>query len=307
MTRKVTVLGSLNADTIMHIGRLPKQGETMAMHNATTAPGGKGANQAVAAARMGAITQFVGAVGNDQNGDMMIKALNENNIQIDNVKRCDDVSTGSAYIMLEDDGNNTILIDGGANQSLTLKDIENAKDAIVNADILVAQFETPLEVTLSAFELAKENNVFTILNPAPAKSNIPAKLLSLTDLIVPNETESEIITGIAVTDEESMKQNAKKFRELGVPNLIITVGARGAYYNTSKGAGFVPAFKVSAVDTTAAGDTFIGTLSSQIELDLNNIEDAIKFSNKSSSITVQGAGALPSIPTLKEVKDSFNN
>lgn len=306
MTRKVTVLGSLNADTIMHIDRLPKQGETMAMHDATTAPGGKGANQAIAAARMDAATTFVGAVGNDQNGQMLLDAMATDNVDIANIKTHQEIGTGSAFIMLEKDGNNTILIHGGANQSLSIEDIESAKDAIINCDVLVAQFETPLAVTLKAFELAKQNGVFTILNPAPAKTDIQPELLSLTDLIVPNETEAETISGIAVTDEASMADNARKFRELGVPNLIITVGARGAYFSTVNGAGFVPAFKVNAIDTTAAGDTFIGTLASQLKLDLSNIAEAIRFSNRASSITVQGAGALPSIPKLAQVQAAFD-
>lgn len=302
MTRKVTVLGSLNADTIMHIDRLPKQGETMAMHDATTAPGGKGANQAIAAARMNAVTTFVGAVGNDQNGQMMLDAMTADNVDITNIKTHTEIGTGSAFIMLEKDGSNTILIHGGANKSLSVADVQSAQDAIINCDVLVAQFETPLDVTLKAFEMAKQNGVFTILNPAPAKTDIQPELLGLTDLIVPNETEAEIISGIAVTDEASMEANTRKFRELGVQNLIITVGARGAYYSTVNGAGFVPAFKVNAIDTTAAGDTFIGTLASQLELDLSNIDDAIKFSNRASSITVQGAGALPSIPKLAQVQ-----
>lgn len=305
MTRKVTVLGSLNADAILHISRLPKQGETMAMNNATTAPGGKGANQAVAAARMGAQTKFVGAVGQDQNGEMMLAAMQENAVDIEHVQKLANIGTGSAYILLEEDGNNTILIHGGANQALTVADAENASEAIFAADVLVAQFETPLEVTLKAFEIAKQNGVFTILNPAPAKQDIPTELLELTDLIIPNETEAEIITGIAVTDDASMEENARKFRELGVQNLIITVGARGAYYSTINGAGFVPAFKVNAVDTTAAGDTFIGTLASQLELDLSNVIEAIRFSNRASSITVQGAGALPSIPNFEQVKNAL--
>lgn len=302
MTRKITVLGSLNADTIMHIDRLPKQGETMAMYDATTAPGGKGANQAIAAARMNAATTFVGAVGNDQNGQMMLDAMKADNVDITNIKTHAEIGTGSAFIMLEKDGSNTILIHGGANQSLSVADVQSAEDAIINCDVLVAQFETPLEVTLKAFEMAKQNGVFTILNPAPAKTDIQPELLGLTDLIVPNETEAETISGIAVTDEASMEANARKFRELGVQNLIITVGARGAYYSTVNGAGFVPAFKVNAIDTTAAGDTFIGTLASQLELNLSNIGDAVKFSNRASSITVQGAGALPSIPKLAQVQ-----
>lgn len=305
MTRKITVLGSLNADTILHISRLPKQGETMAMNNASTAPGGKGANQAVAAARMGAQTKFVGAVGQDQNGEMMLATLQANVVDSTHVQKLANIGTGSAYILLEEDGNNTILIHGGANQALTVSDAQNASEAIAAADVLVAQFETPLEVTLKAFEIAKQNGVFTILNPAPAKQGIPTELLELTDLIIPNETEAEIITGIAVSDDASMEENARKFRELGVQNLIITVGARGAYYSTINGAGFVPAFKVDAVDTTAAGDTFIGTLASQLELDLSNVIEAIRFSNRASSITVQGPGALPSIPNLEQVKQAL--
>ncbi|QBO36557.1 ribokinase [Periweissella cryptocerci] len=301
MEKKVVVLGSLNVDSILHINHLPKQGETMAMNDTTVAPGGKGANQAVAAKRMGAQTSFIGAVGDDQNGAMMLSALTNDQVDTKHVTVMNGISTGAAYILLEEDGNNTILINGGTNQQLTEAHIEAAREVIENADVLITQFETPMATAIAAFKIAKDAGVLTILNPAPAAANIPGELMMLTDIIIPNETESEIITDIEVTDEASMVASANILQSLGVENVIITVGARGAFYQTTKGHGFVDAFKVNAVDTTAAGDSFIGSLAANLDHDLANLAEAIRVSNKTSSLAVQGAGALPSIPTREQV------
>lgn len=304
MTNKVVVLGSLNVDTTLHIDQIPKPGETISAKSKTNSAGGKGANQAVAAARSGAQTSFIGQVGDDSNGIFMIDALKLDGINTDHVGINQVDGTGSAVILLDSQGQNSIMVYGGANQAMKTEVIADSQALIKSADILISEFETPQEVTYEAFKLAKQHGVTTILNPAPA-SKIIYGLLEVTDLIVPNETESATLTGIEVNDTDSMDQNAAKFSEMGIDNLIITVGDRGAYYHTSSDSGFVPAFKVKAKDTTAAGDTFIGAFSSQINEDLSNIEAALVYAQKASSITVQRLGALPSIPTAEEIKAEY--
>lgn len=300
MSNKVTVVGSLNVDTTLRIKRMPLPGETLAAADKTSAAGGKGANQAVAAARSGAQTAFVGQVGTDNGGEMMIKDLQDNGIDTTGIRENDQVGTGSAAILLDEDGQNSILVYGGANQQLSVDDVVAAKQQIAAADFVIAQFETPQSATLKAFQIAKANGVKTILNPAPAQKIDPA-LLKLTDLIIPNETESASLTGIIITDETSMLMSAAKYAQMGVRNLIITVGAKGAFYCTQDGYNFVPAFKVNAVDTTAAGDTFIGSLASQLKPDMSNIEKALVYAQRVSSLAVQKMGALPSIPTHDEI------
>ena len=171
---------------------------------------------------------------------------------------------------------------------------------------MIAQFETPQETTLEAFKLAKQHGVKTILNPAPA-AKIDPEILKVTDLIIPNETECATLTNVIIADETSMLEAAGHFAQMGVKNLIITVGSKGAFYCTQNGYDFVPAFKVHAVDTTAAGDTFIGALSSQLKPDMSNIKEALIFAQRASSITVQRMGALPSIPTLAEIEAASQN
>lgn len=300
MSNKVTVVGSLNVDTTLRIKRMPLPGETLAAADKTSAAGGKGANQAVATARSGAQTAFVGQVGKDNGGEMMIKDLQDNGIDTTGIRENDQVGTGSAAILLDSDGQNSILVYGGANQQLSVDDVTAAQQQIAAVDFVIAQFETPQAATLKAFQIAKANGVKTILNPAPAHEIDPA-LLKLTDLIIPNETESASLTGIIITDETSMLMSAAKFAQMGVRNLIITVGAKGAFYCTQDGYNFVPAFKVDAVDTTAAGDTFIGALSSQLKPDMSNIEKALVYAQRASSLAVQKMGALPSIPTHEAI------
>lgn len=303
MTNRVTVIGSLNVDTILEIPRLPKPGETLAMHNQSFAGGGKGSNQGIAAGRAGADTYFIGKVGDDANGKFMINSMTESGINVDQITVTKDAKTGQAFILLDDEGQNSILVYGGANQELTAADVENAKDTIAQSDFIITQFETPLDVAEAAFKEAKANDVVTILNPAPARDTIPASLLAVSDLVVPNETECQTLTGVEITDEASMIKGAEKLHAMGAKCVIITVGSKGAFYHTADGdTGFVDAFKVKAVDTTAAGDTFIGALSSQLNKDLSNLPDAIRFANRASSITVQRMGAHPSIPTLAEIE-----
>ncbi|MEX0380552.1 ribokinase [Leuconostoc sp. MS02] len=303
MTKNIVVLGSLNADNIMKMPRMPLVGETMALTDVTTAPGGKGANQAVAAARQGANVSFIGAVGNDSNGQFMRATLLTNGVNVDAVTTNSDVPTGSAYIMLQENGANTILIHGGANQALTIADLDT--NVIAQADTLIAQFEVPLEVIIAAFKIAKANNVQTILNPAPAVYELTPELMHVTDIILPNETEAQLLSGIAVENDEAvLNRVSNAILAKGVARGIITLGAAGSFVADGDKRWWVKPTKVDAVDTTGAGDTFIGTLASVVDRNFNNLDSAVARASIASAIAVTRAGAIPSIPTKDEV-DGF--
>lgn len=301
MVNHVVVLGSINVDTTYHVNRFPQPGETIAAQSKSSAPGGKGANQAVAAARSGAQTAFVGAVGSDNEGQYMLEALKENDIDTSHINIDKYHGTGSAAITLDANGQNDIMVYGGANQAMQPGEFSDLSELLAHTDFLIAQFETPQAVALDLFKQAKEQGVTTVLNPAPAHEIMP-ELLQYTDVIAPNETECALLTGIELTDEDSMLKSADYFRERGVKHLLITLGDRGVFYATPDDHGLVPAFKVKAVDTTAAGDTFIGALCSQLEKDLANVEDSLRYAQRASSLTVQRMGAMPSIPTGEDVK-----
>ena len=301
MSNKVVVLGSINVDTTYHVERFPQPGETISAKSKSSAPGGKGANQAVAAVRSGAKTSFIGAVGSDNEGQYILEALKENGIDTHHIMVDKYHGTGTAAVTLDAEGQNDIMIYGGANQAMTTDVLDGIDDVLDDADFLISQFETPQAVTLAAFKMAKEQGVTTILNPAPAHDIIP-ELLKYTDVIAPNESECALLTGIEIADEDSMLASAEYFQSRGVKHLLITLGSKGVFYATPNGHGLVPAFKVKAVDTTAAGDTFIGALSSQLKEDLSNVADALVYAQRASSLTVQQMGAMPSIPTADKVR-----
>lgn len=301
MKNKVVVLGSINVDTTYHVERFPQPGETISAKSKSSAAGGKGANQAVAAARSGAETYFIGAVGSDNEGNFMLESLKDNGVDTRHIVIDKYHGTGTAAVTLDSNGQNDIMIYGGANQAMTTEIVDNIDDVLDGANFLISQFETPQEVTLAAFKKAKKLGVTTILNPAPAHDIIP-ELLQYTDVIAPNESECALLTGIEITDEDSMLQSAKYFQDKGVKHLLITLGSKGVFYATPEKHGLVPAFKVKAVDTTAAGDTFIGALSSQMTEDLANVAEALVYAQRASSLTVQQMGAMPSIPTAEKVR-----
>lgn len=297
----ITVIGSINLDRTIRVKQMPKPGETMHTKEIFSAGGGKGANQAVAAKRSEAATNFIGAIGNDEAGEMMRELLSEEGIELSGVQTIEKQATGQAYIIVDDQGENSIMIHSGANNAFTPEQVQAHADVIKGSDFVVAQFESTLESTIEAFSIAREAGVKTILNPAPALEQVPEELLKVTDMIIPNETETEILTGIKVTDEASLKAAADHLHQLGIEAVIITIGSKGAFYDVQGRNGIVPAFKVNAVDTTAAGDTFIGAMSSVLEKDFSNLEEAIKYGNKASSVTVQRFGAQPSIPYKNEL------
>ncbi|QLL70802.1 ribokinase [Lactobacillus sp. 3B(2020)] len=306
MTNRIAVLGSINVDTTYHVTRFPQPGETISANDKSSAPGGKGANQAVAAARSGAQLSFIGMVGEDNEGKFMREALQEDGIDTKFLKNDPRHGTGAAVITLDANGQNDIMVYPGANFGMDESLLAGTEDLLEKVDFLIAQFETPQAVTAAAFKLAKEHGVVTILNPAPAKEILP-ELLAVTDVVIPNESESEVLTGIAVDSEEAMLKTAEYFKDHGVANLLITLGSRGVFYSTPHGHGIVPAFKVKAIDTTAAGDTFIGALTSQLSKDLSNVADALVYAQRASSLTVQRMGAMPSIPTASEVQAALND
>ncbi|KGO32563.1 ribokinase [Oenococcus alcoholitolerans] len=302
--KKIIVLGSLNVDTTQHIEKLPEQGRTIHINDLTNSPGGKGANQAVAAARQGAKVIFIGAVGNDNNGEFMKKTLADNGIDTSYIVQ-KPAATGSATILLEKDGNNTILVYGGANMQLSPEDVLPVEKEISQADAIVAQFETPIETTIAAFQIAKKHHVMTILNPAPARTIAP-KLLALSDFVTPNETEAEALTGRKVSFQlDSLEKTADDFDKLGVKNTIITLGSHGSFYRVNGKSGLIPSFKADAVDTTAAGDTFIGAFAANLDSDLDNLTESLVWASKSASLTVRRLGALESIPVFEEVEKAF--
>ncbi|WP_294835733.1 ribokinase [uncultured Lactobacillus sp.] len=299
---KVTVIGSINLDTNLRVKKMPRPGETVHATDHYSAAGGKGANQAVAAARAGSDVSFIGGVGDDEAGKEMLNLLKSENINTSGIITATKESTGQAFITVDDSGQNSITIYAGANYAFGADEVLQNQGLIKNADFLIAQFETPLAATIKGFEIAHEAGVRTILNPAPGMDQIPVELLKLTDIITPNETEAETITSVKVIDEKAAQKAAVNLREQGVGTVIITIGDKGAFYSYQSKNELIPAFKVKAVDTTAAGDTFIGAMASVLQTDLSNLKDAILFANKASSLTVQKYGAQPSIPYKKDIK-----
>jgi len=303
---KVVVIGSLNIDLITKIGRLPLQGETMSVREQVTSFGGKGANQAVAAARQGSEVTFVGAVGNDENGDAFKKLLRQENINTDYIVSKQQ-STGSAVILLEENGHNTILVNGGANARLDVADIQNAKQVIEKADIVVAQLEVPSETVIEAFKIAKNAGAMTVLNPAPVRKQLDQELINYTDLIVPNETEAAALAKENPTTEVAVIEKTiyHKLQGQGLENVIITLGDKGVYYKVLNKSQLLPIFKVQTLDTTAAGDTFIGTIAANLHADYANLEETLLRSSLASSIAVSRAGAIASIPNSKDIEEQF--
>lgn len=304
---KTCILGSLNMDIVLKVENMAKIGETIFAKSLTTIPGGKGANQAVASKRMGSEVYMIGKVGVDSNGDFLVSQLAKDGINTEYVFKDNKETTGTAIINVNCEGNNSIVVVPGANMNINLDEIKQSYSIIKDCDVIIAQFETPSEMTIEAFNYAKSQGIITILNPAPAKA-LDENLLKCTDIIIPNETEAYELTGILVEDLESAKKAADNFINMGVNYVIITLGSKGAALITKEKAELIPAIKVNAIDTTAAGDSFIGAVSSKLgaeELNFENLKKAIAFGNKVSSIVVQRSGAQPSIPTKKEVIDIY--
>lgn len=302
--KKILIIGSLNLDMVVNVDHAPSIGETILADKIELIPGGKGANQAYAARRLGADTTMLGAVGCDTYGDMLLDNLSSVHVDTTKIIKKDGVSTGIALITVNGDGDNSIIVVSGANAMLTKEDIDNNMGLIKSSDIILLQLEIPIDTVCYAAERAKEFGKTVILDPAPAPKCFPEELYTYIDIIKPNETELSMLTGIDDV-EEHLERAAAMIRRKGVKNVLVTLGEKGVYLDCEKlGVLRISSPKVRAVDTTAAGDTFTAALAVILARG-EDIHKAASFANQVASIVVTKKGAQSSIPTLEEVREAF--
>ncbi|MCR2773118.1 ribokinase [Enterobacter kobei] len=297
----LVVLGSINADHILNLESFPAPGETVTGNHYQVAFGGKGANQAVAAGRSGANIAFIACTGDDDIGERVRKQLASDNIDIAPVSVVAGESTGVALIFVNAEGENVIGIHAGANAALTTARVEAQRALIGGAEALLMQLESPVESVLAAAKIAHENHTTVVLNPAPARV-LSDELLALVDIITPNETEAEKLTGIRVENDDDAARAAKVLHEKGIGTVIITLGSRGVWASVNGEGRRVPGFRVKAIDTIAAGDTFNGALVTAL-LEGKVMDDAIRFAHAAAAIAVTRKGAQPSVPWRKEIDE----
>lgn len=295
---KTVVIGSANTDMAVKSERIPVPGETVLGGRFIMNPGGKGANQAVAAARMGGKVTFIAKVGNDLFGRESITSWKKEGIDVSQVVTDPDHPSGVALIMVDANGENCISVASGANAALRPDDIRSS--VIETAGIVLMQLETPVETVLHAARCAKTKGIPVILNPAPATA-LPDELFPCLHLITPNETEAEMLTGIKVTDEVSARKAAEVLREKGAKNVIITMGKQGAFVFSEDFRGIIPACRVEAVDTTAAGDVFNGALAVCLSEKMA-LKEAVRTAAKAAAVSVTRMGAQSSAPYRNEVE-----
>jgi ribokinase len=311
----ILVVGSLNADLVVRAPRFPQPGETISGDDLQVIPGGKGANQAVAAARHGAQVSMLGRVGNDGFGDFLLDNLKANLVDFSHVQR-DHASTGTAIIVVDSNGQNSIVLSAGANGKVSAADVDSGSFA--DHKLLLLQLEIPTPTVLSAAKRARENGLSVILNPAPAKE-LPEELIALVDYLIPNETELSLLTGRAVTDLSSAEHAAKSLIERGVKNVVVTIGERGALIVSGKQVTHVDTYPVNVVDTTAAGDAFIGGFAHKLlesdsllsdwqkhtltDTRASGLQNAVRYACACGALAATKFGAQPSLPTRKEVEN----
>ncbi len=292
----ILVVGSLNADLVVRAPHFPQPGETISGEDLQVIPGGKGANQAVAAARLGASVSMLGRVGKDNFGDFLLDNLKANHVDTHLVQR-DDASTGTATIIVDSNGQNSIVLSAGANGKVSPSDVNHA--SFLTFKLLLLQLEIPIPTVYSAAKLAKENGIQILLNPAPAKE-LPNELIALADFIIPNETELSLLTGMEVKDASSTEKAAHALLDKGAQNVIVTLGSKGALIVTSEQTKHVDTYQVDVVDTTAAGDAFIGGFA--VTLESSSLLDAVRYGCACGALATTKFGAQPSLPTKEEVK-----
>ena len=299
MTPKIVVVGSANTDFVLGVPELPSKGETVLGKEFRVVRGGKGANQAVAAARLGADVTFVARLGTDSFGNEALAAYRQEGIRTDFIVQDPEIHSGIALIMVNPNGENVIGVGPGANSHLTAVDVRAASPAIQEADCVLLQLEIPLEAVQAAAEIAHRHQVLVILNPAPAQP-LPPEILNSIDYLTPNETEAAILAGEDPSGigPDSLPRLASI---LGVPNLVFTLGSRGAGILQDGQTTLIPSFKITPVDTTASGDAFNGALAVALARG-DHISQAVKYANAAGAITATRAGAQPSLPTREELE-----
>lgn len=295
----LVVLGSINADHILNLDAFPTPGETVTGNHYQIAFGGKGANQAVAAGRSGANIAFIACTGDDDTGERIRTQLVSDNIDVEPISTINGESTGVALIFVNGEGENVIGIHAGANAALSPALVAAQQERIAQASALLMQLESPLESVLAAAKIAHQHQTTVVLNPAPARA-LSDELLALVDIITPNETEAEKLTGIKVESDADAANAAQALHAKGIKTVIITLGSRGVWASTNGKGQRVPGFKVQAVDTIAAGDTFNGALITAL-LEEKPLADAIRFAHAAAAIAVTRKGAQPSVPWREEI------
>ena len=296
--KKILVIGSINMDLVTFCERAPRGGETLFGKEFLQIPGGKGANQAVAMGKLKSDVVMLGKVGKEGMGDILIDSMKKDGVKVENIEKAEK-TTGIAKIIVEDSGQNRILVVSGANSEVDKEYIDRHIKEIENADIIVTQLEIPLETVKYALKIAKDLGKITVLNPAPA-AKLDLEIIKNSDYIIPNETELEILTGIKTDTDFGVETAAKELLNQGVRGLIVTLGSKGCIYIDRDRKMEFKAHKVKAIDTTAAGDSFIGGFVNGLSQDLP-LEEAIKRGITTAAISVTRVGAQTSIPTLEEV------
>lgn len=297
---KILVVGSLNVDMVMNVDHMPAEGETILCDGMTLVPGGKGANQACAAGKLGTDVAMLGAIGDDDYGALQLKSLSEAGVEVGGLLKKEGQNTGTAFITVNKSGNNSIVVVPGANSAFRPQDIEANRELIEQCEIMILQLEIPLDTVCYAAKLAKSLGKTVILDPAPVPEHFPEELYEYVDIVKPNETELGMLTGIAEA-QKHLTEAAQVLKARGVKNVLVTLGGDGVYINPESGEEIrIPACKVKAVDTTAAGDSFTAALAAML-LNGESLEAAAEFANRVSAIVVTRKGAQSSIPTIDEV------
>tara|TARA_Y100000389_G_C17468394_1_gene527881 strand:- start:4966 stop:5895 length:930 start_codon:yes stop_codon:yes gene_type:complete len=301
---KLVVVGSSNTDMIIQVPHIPVPGETILGDTFLTAAGGKGANQAVAAARIGGDVSLVACVGNDMFGKQALEGFESDGINTDHCRVDRGAPSGVAQILVSKSGENSIAVAPGANYLLSPKCIASSGNLLSDAAVVLMQLEIPIDTVLESARLAHANGARVILNPAPA-CELPNEIFTFLDLLTPNESEIKLLTGISITDENSMKAAASILHQRGVSVVLLTLGSQGVFLSEQKNnkiqTNIFPAFKVKSVDTTAAGDVFNGCLAVGLASE-SSLTESIKFAQAAAALSVQILGAQSSAPTLEDVE-----
>ncbi|WP_213881267.1 ribokinase [Pseudomonas sp. dw_358] len=302
MQANVVVVGSLNMDLVARAERLPRPGETLAGESFATVPGGKGANQAVAAARLGAAVAMVGCVGSDAYGVQLREALLTEGIDCQGVTTAPGASSGLAMIVVDANSQNAIIIIAGGNGLLVPASVQAVEPLLQAAAVVIAQLEVPADTVGFTLKRARELGKTVILNPAPATGPLPLDWYAHIDYLIPNESEAQALTGIAVFSLDTARLAAAQLLKLGAPRIMITLGGEGVLYMDAQGSEHFTAPKVKAVDTTAAGDTFVGAFAASLA-NGKPLREAIGFGQAAAALSVTRAGAQPSIPHVSDVRE----
>lgn len=300
--RPIVVVGSVNMDLVVRCEHLPRPGETVMGQGFFAAPGGKGANQAVAAARLGSAVEFVGCVGADSFGKQAAEALRGEGIGLSHLGSVEGSATGVAVILVADTGENSIAVAPGANQFLSVRDIEAVSERIATAALLVCQLETPLGVVRRAIEIASAAAVPVLLNPAPAQP-LPDTLLQMVSLLVPNAGEAAALAAVTASDATSVFDSALALRRRGAGTVVVTLGAEGVLLADQSGCLQHPAYPAHAVDTTGAGDAFVGALAAACAAGLD-MQSAVDFAQRAAAFSVARHGAQAAMPRRSELPPS---